>query len=109
MLQSIFNILFLCKFILCPECMYYALKLILEGSPLFIGKYIIVPLLVLQDAHSLLNIIAASSIPMASGYLTDRFALNNRVHVCHNRNCTHIPFQLLISIQVTLFHILLET
>ena len=44
---------------------------------------------------------------MAPGYLTDWFALNNRVHVCHTCNCTNIPFQLLIS--VALFHILLET
>ena len=76
---------------------------------IIVNNSVIVPILILQTAYSLLNIIAVSSIPMAPGYLTDRFALNNRVHVCHTCNCTYIPFQLLISIQVALFHILLKT
>ena len=46
---------------------------------------------------------------MAPGYLTDRFTLNNSVHDCHTCSYTDIPFQLLINIQVILFHILLET
>ena len=46
---------------------------------------------------------------MAPGYFTDRFALINSVHGCYTCNFTNIPFQLLISIQMTLFHIILET
>ena len=46
---------------------------------------------------------------MATGYLTDQFMLNNSVYDCHTCNFTNIPFQLLISTQVALFHIILET
>ena len=46
---------------------------------------------------------------MAPDYLTDRFALKNRMHVCHTCNSIYIPFQLLINSQVTVFHIILET
>ena len=42
-------------------------------------------------AYYCVRCIAVSSIPMAPGYLTDPFTLNNSVYDCHTCNCTNIP------------------
>ena len=69
------------------------------GMPLFIGKVCHCTSSSLTDCLQLVSIyifyrvrfIAASSIPMAPGYLTDPFTLNNSVYDCHTCNCTNIP------------------
>ena len=74
--------------------MSMALTFILGGCLFLKVKYIFVPLLVLRIVeYYCVRCIAVSSIAMAPGYLTDRFALNNGVHDWHTCNCTNIPIK----------------
>ena len=66
------------------------------GTPRFIGKVYHCTSSSLTDclqlvAYYCVRYIAVSSIPMAPGYLTDPFTLNNSVYDCHTCNCTNIP------------------
>ena len=66
------------------------------GTPHFIGKVYHCTSSSFTDclqlvAYYCVSCIAVSSIPMAPGYLTDPFTLNNSVYDCHNCNCTNIP------------------
>ena len=63
--------------------------------PVFIGKVSHCTSSRLTDCLGLVEYycvrcIAVSSIPMAPGYLSDRFALKNSVHDCHTCNGTDI-------------------
>ena len=69
------------------------------GTSRFIGKVYNFTASSLTDclqlvAHYCVRCIAVSSIPMAPGYLTDPFTLNNSVYDCHTCNCKNIPVKL---------------
>ena len=60
------------------------------GTPLFIGKVSHCPYSSLTDCLQLVEYYCCEFHSNGSWYLTDRFALNNRVHVCHTcRSVSH--------------------
>ena len=76
--------------------MSLALKFFLGGRVFFIGKVSNFTSSSHADCLRLVEYyyvrcIAVSSVPMAPGYLTDPFTLNNSVHECHTCNSTNIP------------------
>ena len=79
------------------------------GTPLFIGKVYHCTSSSLTDCLQLVEYYCCEFHSNGSWLSHWSVCVKNRMHVCHIGNSIHIPFQLLINSQVTLFHILLET